>query len=327
MRIGVIGAGAIGGLLAARLAAAGLAVTVVERGEQLAAIRGRGLRLVGAGHPEVHVRVRAVSSPAEAGEQDLVVLGVKAHEIAVIAPHVGRMLAADGVVMTTQNGIPWWYFAKQPGEHLGRSLASVDPGGLVAAALPVERVIGCVVYPAAEVTEPGVIRLTEGNRLSLSEIDGAPTERIELVSQIFRRAGFKAPVVSAIRDEIWLKLLGSASFNPVSALTGATMAAVARHPSGRELVVALMQETRAVGERLGVVFPISNEHRIAGAEAAGDHRTSMLRDVEARRPTEADAILGAVREIGALVAVPTPTLDAVHRCMKLLEDGYRPDDA
>jgi 2-dehydropantoate 2-reductase len=320
MKICIIGAGAIGGLLAARLAHHGEDVTIVARGAQLAAIRDNGLRLIEENGDVLHVRPRAVERMGEVEGQDLVVLGMKAHQVTPIAADVPGMLARDGLVLTAQNGIPWWYFFRHGGEHEGRILESVDPGGVIARALPADRVIGSVVYPAAEIAEPGVIRLIEGNRFSLGEIDGSKSERVQAVSNAFTAAGFKAPVASDLRAEIWTKLWGNLSFNPISALTGATLAGICRNPVSRALAADMMREAQAVGEKLGVRFRIPLEKRLAGAEAVGEHKTSMLQDVEAGRPTEIDALVGSIIELGAMVGAPTPAISAIYACVRLLEE-------
>jgi len=320
MKICVIGAGAIGGLLAARLANSGEDVTIVARGPQLAAIRDRGLRLIDESGETIGVAPRAVERTSDVKNQDLVILGMKAHQVAAIAQDVPDMLGANGLVLTAQNGIPWWYFFKVGGEHEGRTLDSVDPAGVIARSLSPDRVIGSVVYPAAEISEPGVIRLIEGNRFSLAEIDNTKTERVQAVSAAFTAAGFKAPVVTDIRAEIWTKLWGNLSFNPISALTGATLAGICRNPVSRALAADMMREAQAVGEALGVRFRIPLEKRLAGAEAVGEHKTSMLQDIEARRPTEAAALVGAIIELGQIVGVPTPKIEAVYACVRLLEE-------
>lgn len=320
MKICIIGAGAIGGLLAARLSRAGEDVTIVARGAQLAAIRARGLTLIEEGGESFTMSPRAVERLSEVEGQDLVVLGMKAHQVAAVAAGVTGMLAPQGVVLTAQNGIPWWYFLRHGGEHEGRTLESVDPGGEIARHLPVNRVIGSVVYPAAEIVEPGVIRLIEGNRFSLAEIDNTKSERVQAISTAFTAAGFKAPVVTDIRAEIWTKLWGNLSFNPVSALTGATLAGICRHPLARALAADMMREAQNVGERLGVRFRIPLEKRLAGAEAVGDHKTSMLQDIEAKRPTEAAALVGSIVELGRIVDAPTPAINAVYACVRLLEE-------
>jgi len=318
VRICVVGAGSIGGLVAAKLAAAGEEVTVVARGAHLAAIRERGLRVVdGAG--EQAVRVAATDRIADAGPQDVVVLGMKAHQLAPVAAELRAIVGAATTVVTAQNGIPWWYFLKHGGPHQGTRLESVDPGGVVAANLDADRVVGSVIYPAAEIAAPGVIRHVEGNRITLGELDGAETARARALADLLRRAGFKVRVASDIRTEIWVKLWGNCTFNPVSALTHATLAAICRFPPSRALAAEMMREARAVGEALGISFALSLEKRIAGAEGVGEHKTSMLQDVEAGRPTELDALLGSVIELGRIVGVATAHLEAVYACAALLE--------
>ncbi|MDP2355350.1 MAG: 2-dehydropantoate 2-reductase [Beijerinckiaceae bacterium] len=321
MKICIIGAGAIGGLLAARLAKYGEDVTIVARGHQLAAIRNNGLRLVEESGETFAVAPRAVERLSDVEAQDLVILGMKAHQVSAVAPAVPGMLTPQGLVLTAQNGIPWWYFCKTGGAHEGRALDSVDPGGDIARHLPVDRVIGSVVYPAAEISEPGVIRLIEGNRFSLAEIDNTKSDRVQAVSSAFTAAGFKAPVVTDIRAEIWTKLWGNLSFNPISALTGATLAGICRSPLTRELAADMMREAQSVGEALGVRFRIPLEKRLAGAEAVGEHKTSMLQDIEARRPTEAAALVGSIIELGQIVGVQTPKIAAVYALVRGLEDS------
>ncbi len=318
MKICVIGAGAIGGLLGVRLAEAGEQVTLIARGPHLAAIQRDGLRLVGEDGRESVAKVAATQRIADAGQQDLVILGMKAHQVAAIVPDLPPLYASDTMVMTAQNGIPWWYFMKQQAAYAGSRLQSVDPGGVIADNLPADRVIGSVVYPAAEIIAPGVIRHIEGNRFSIAEIDDSDTPRIRKVSEVLRSAGFKAPVVSDIRAEIWTKLWGNLSFNPLSALTHATLVDICRFPLSRDLAAKMMQEAQAVGEKLGIRFRVSLEKRIAGAEAVGAHKTSMLQDVEAGRAIEIDALVGSVVELGRITGTPTPHIDAVYACASLL---------
>lgn len=319
MRICIIGAGAIGGLLAARLTAAGEDVCVVARGVQKDAIGRIGLKVIGLPDGELHVRPRVVSSIGEAGPQDLIVLGVKAHQVAAIAPDINAALGPQTMILTAQNGIPWWYFMKHGGAHEGRTLDSVDPSLSISAHLPVDRVLASVVYPAAELVAPGVIQFIEGERFTLSEIDQQKSERIASVSQVFTNAGFKAPVSSDVRAEIWTKLWGNLSFNPISALTGATLAGICRDNGARALAADMMREAQAVGEALGIRFRIPLEKRIAGAQAVGEHKTSMLQDIEAGRPTEIEALVGSVIELGQITGVPTPHISAIYACVKLLE--------
>ena len=323
MRICIIGAGAIGGLLAARLTAAGEDVCVVARGAQKDAIGRIGLKVIGLPDGELHVRPRVVSSIGEAGPQDLIVLGVKAHPVAAIAPDINAALGPQTMILTAQNGIPWWYFMKHGGAHEGRTLDSVDPSLSISAHLPVDRVLASVVYPAAELVAPGVIQFIEGERFTLSEIDQQKSERIASVSQVFTNAGFKAPVSSDVRAEIWTKLWGNLSFNPISALTGATLAGICRDNGARALAADMMREAQAVGEALGIRFRIPLEKRIAGAQAVGEHKTSMLQDIEAGRPTEIEALVGSVIELGQITGVPTPHISAIYACVKLLEARSR----
>jgi len=320
MKICVVGAGGIGGLLAARLALSGEDVTVIARGAHLAAIRKDGLTLIEEDGRANVARVAATDNVREVAPQDLVVLGVKAHQVAAIVRDLHAIYHSDTVVLTAQNGIPWWYFFKVAGPHEGRRLESVDPGGVVADNLPIERVLGSVVYPAAEIERPGVIRHIEGNRFSIAEIDNSKTDRATRVSEALQKAGFKAPVISDIRSEIWTKLWGNLSFNPISALTHATLEEICRYPLTRETATCMMREAQAVGEALGNRFRIPLEKRIAGAEAVGAHKTSMLQDIEAGRGIEADALIGSVVELGRIAAVPTPQIDAIYACVKLLAE-------
>jgi 2-dehydropantoate 2-reductase len=317
MKICVIGAGAIGGLLAAKLAEAGEEVGVVARGAQLKAIREHGLVLREEDR-DIVARVAASDRIADLGEPDLIVLGVKAHQVAAVAPDVGSILGPRTLVLTAQNGIPWWYFFKHGGPREGVRLQSVDPGGVIADHLPIDRVIATVVYPAAEIERPGVIRHVEGNRFSLAEIDGAKSERISAISEIFGGAGFKAPVVTDVRTEIWTKLLGNLSLNPISALTHATLQDICRYPKTRALAMEMMREALAVAESFGIRLRISLEKRIAGAEAVGAHKTSMLQDVENGRALEADALIGSVIELARMADVATPHIDAIYAVTKLL---------
>jgi 2-dehydropantoate 2-reductase len=317
MKVCVIGVGAIGGLLAAKLARAGEDVSVVARGAHLAAIASSGLTLIEEGAQTV-AKVKASDRIADFGEQDLIILGMKAHQVAAVVGDLPAIMGPRTAVLTAQNGIPWWYFFKHGGPHEGARLESVDPGGVIADHLPIDRVLASVVYPAAEIERPGVIRHIEGNRFSLAEIDGSKSERILRVSEAFTRAGFKAPVVGDVRAEIWTKLWGNLSFNPISALTHATLVDICEFAPTRALAANMMREAQAIGEALGVRFRISLEQRIAGAESVGAHKTSMLQDIEAGRAIEADALLGSVIELGVLVGVATPRLDAIYAAVKLL---------
>jgi 2-dehydropantoate 2-reductase len=319
MNITVIGAGAIGGHIAAKLAAAGESVKVVARGEHLKAIRERGLKLKENGE-EIVASVEATDRITEASGADLIVLGVKAHQLAPIAADVASIVTPTTMVMTAQNGIPWWYFFKHGGRYDGVRLESVDPGGVIARHLPIDAVIAAIIYQAAEVESPGVIRHIEGHRLPLAEIDGRKTERIAALSELFTRAGFKSPALSDVRTEIWMKLWGNLTFNPVSALSHATLEDICRFTPTRALAEAMMREAQAVGEAFGIRFRLSVDKRIAGAESIGAHKTSMLQDIEHGRATEIDALLGSVIELGRVANVTTPHLDAVYAVTKLLSE-------
>jgi 2-dehydropantoate 2-reductase len=317
MNITVIGAGAIGGHFAAKLAAAGEPVSVVARGEHMKAIRERGLVLKEGGE-EIVARVAATDRIAEAGRPDLVLLAVKAHQLAPIAADVASILSPTTMVLTAQNGIPWWYFFKHGGPHEGVRLKSVDPGGVIAGHLPIDAIIAGIVYQAAEIESPGVIRHIEGNRFPLAEIDGARSDRVAALSRLFFKAGFKSPVLTDVRAEIWTKLWGNLAFNPISALTRAMLDDICRFPPTRALTAAMMREAQTVGEAFGVRFRISVEQRIAGAESIGAHKTSMLQDIEHGRAIEIEALLGSVVELARLADVATPHLDAVYAVAKLL---------
>jgi 2-dehydropantoate 2-reductase len=311
MKLCVFGAGAIGGLMAAKLAAKGdVEVTVIARGPHLAAMQSKGLVLRSEGQESV-IPVRAVASAAEAGPQDYVVVTLKAHSLPGAATQMQPLLGPETAIVSAVNGIPWWYFHKFPGPYEDQRVRSVDPDGQVWEKLHPSRAIGCIVYPAAEVPEPGVIEHTYGDRFTLGEPDGSRTPRISALSEALIAAGFKAPVRPRIRDEMWVKLWGNLAFNPISALTGATLDVVTADPGQRGVARAMMVEAQAVGEKLGVRFGIDVDKRIAGAAEVGAHKTSMLQDLERGRPMEIDALLGVVVELAELVGVEVPTCRTV----------------
>ena len=319
MKIAVVGVGAIGGYVGIRLALAGEDVTFIARGANLQALRANGIRLVMSdGTQESLPRVNATSDYAAAGPQDVIILAMKAHQLAAVAPDLPKLLGPDTVVVPMQNGIPYWYFHGQRGELAGTRVHSVDPTGVIGENIPAERVIGCVVYPATELVSHGLIKHVEGNRFPVGEPDGTASDRVKRVADSLTRAGFKAPVLDDIRAEIWLKLWGNMTFNPISALTRATLAGICRYPPGRELAAAMMTEAQTVAHKLGITFRVPLEKRIAGAEKVGHHKTSMLQDVEAGRDLEIDALLGAVVELARLTETPTPHLDTVYCLTKLL---------
>jgi 2-dehydropantoate 2-reductase len=319
MKFAVVGAGAIGGYLGVRLALAGESVVFIARGRNLEAIRAGGMTLVlEDGSEQTAADVQAVERTADAGAQDVILLTVKAHQVAAVAPQLQALCHQDTVIVTMQNGIPWWYFYKHGGELEGRPVASADPDGTIAQHVDSRRIIGSVVYPAAELVQPGVVRVVEGNRFTLGELDGSTTPRIQAIAEAFVRGGLKAPVIADIRSEIWLKLWGNLSFNPISALTHATLVDICRFPLTRSLAAAMMTEAQQVAEKLGVTFRVSLEKRIAGAERVGAHKTSMLQDVEHGRAIEIEALVGCVAELGRMTGTPTPHIDAIYACASLL---------
>src|SRR5882762_8897791 len=319
MKIAIIGVGAIGGYVGARLALAGEDVTFIARGANLEALQARGIRLMMADGSEQGVpRVNATADYDAAGPQDLIVLAMKAHQVAAVAADVPKLFGSGTVVVPMQNGIPYWYFYRHAGALAGTRIRSVDPTGVLGANMPAERVIGCVVYPATELVTHGVIKHVEGNRFPVGEPDGSASERVVRVSDSLTRAGLKAPVLDDIRAEIWLKLWGNMTFNPISALTRATLAGICQYPPGRELAAAMMTEAQTIAHKLGIAFRVSLEKRIAGAERVGRHKTSMLQDVEAGRVPELEALVGSVVELGRLTRTPTPHIDTVYGLTHLL---------
>ncbi len=304
--------------MGARLARAGVDVTLVARGPHLKAMRESGLR-VSDGGAEWTVRVDATDDFAAMRGAGAVFVTLKAHSLPPVAERLAAGLGPDAIVVSAQNGIPWWYFQRHGGELEGIHLATVDPGGVVANAIDPRRVIGCVVYPATSLVSPGVIRHAEGERFSLGELDGSQSARILELSHVLVAAGLKAPVQQRIRAELWLKLLGNAVFNPLSALTRASLGAIAQSPLVANVVRSAMEEADAVARRLGIEIPVSIGQRIKGAARVGDHKTSMLQDLEAGRPMEIDAITGSVVELGDRLGVPVPHLRTLYSAVKLLQ--------
>ncbi|MCC7282239.1 MAG: 2-dehydropantoate 2-reductase [Acetobacteraceae bacterium] len=317
MKVCIFGAGAIGGYIAARLAHAGAAeVSVVARGPHLAAMKERGL-VLRAGGESITTHPRVSGDPAELGPQDYVVITLKAHSVPGALPQILPLLGDSTAVVMGVNGVPWWYFFGLAGPYQNRRLASIDPGDAQWQQITPQRVIGCVVYPAAEVPEPGVVELIEGDRFSLGEPDGSRSERVMKLSEALIKAGLKAPVRPRIRDEIWVKLWGNLSFNPISALTHATLEQIVGDAGTRAVARAMMLEAQAVAEKLGVKFPIGVDKRIDGAGAVGAHKTSMLQDLERGRPMEIEALVGAVAELGRVTETPTPSIDIVLALIRL----------
>lgn len=318
MKIAVVGAGAIGGYLGALLAAAGEDVTFIARGANLDAIRRSGMKVTLEDGREVTGRGAAHSSMREAGPHDVVLLTVKAHQVAAVAPELAHLCHGQTSIVTMQNGIPWWYFQRHGGEHEGKPVRAADPDGTIGRHIEPARIVGSVAYPAANLAAPGVVQVVEGRRFTLGELDGTTTPRILGLAAMLDRAGFKAPITGDIRGEIWLKLIGNLSFNPISALTHATLVDLLQFPLTRELCVEMMREAEAVAQRLGITLRVPIERRIAGAEKVGEHKTSMLQDVEHGKAIEIEALVGAVVELGRLTATPTPHIDAVYACAALL---------
>jgi ketopantoate reductase len=293
-------------------------VTVIDMGAHLETIRKNGLKLIWEDGSEIISKVKAVSSAAEAGEQDLVILAVKAHYLENVVRDIERMMHADTMVMTVQNGLPWWYFQRLGGPHDGHAMTSLDPSGVLTRKIDPARLIGAVVYPAAAAVELGVIHHVEGDRFPIGELDGSETERIRWVHDVLVSGGLKSRVLADIRSEIWLKAWGNLSFNPISALSHATLAEICQFPETRALAAEMMAEAQAVAEKLGVTFRVTIDKRISGAESVGAHKTSMLQDVEVGRSLETEALVGSILEMSELTGTPAPSIRAVYACVKLL---------
>ncbi len=319
MKICVVGAGAIGGLMGAKMALAGEDVTLIDKGAHLEAIQKDGLKLIwedGAEH--VVTNARATESFDDVGEQDLVILSLKAHYLESVAPEITRLVGPGTMIVTVQNGIPWWYFHRHGGEFDGRRLDSLDPTGVLGRTIDGDRIVGCVVYPAAAVTAPGVVHHIEGDRFPVGELDGSESARVQVLHDTLVRAGFRSRILTDIRSEIWLKAWGDLSFNPISALTHATLEEICRFRETRGLAATMMKEAEDIAHKLGVEFRHTIEKRIEGAESVGAHKTSMLQDVELGRSLEVEALIGAVLELSAMTKTPAPSIEAVYACVKLL---------
>ena len=319
MKIAIIGAGAIGGYVGVKLALSGEDVTFIVRGANLEAIRNNGMKLIlHDGTEQVARNVKATNDYAAAGLQDVVILAMKAHQVEAIADDLRKLLVPHSTIVTMQNGIPFWYFHEHGGALAGTQVQSVDSSGVLSAKIPASQVLGCVVYPASELIAPGVVRHIEGDRFPLGELDGSSSERVNRVAQCFTKAGFKAPVLDNIRAEIWLKLWGNLTFNPISGLAHSTLVDICQFPLTRELAANMMAEAQAVANKLGITFRVTIDKRIAGAEKVGKHKTSMLQDIEAGRAPEIDALVGSVVELGRLTHTPTPHIATVYALVKLL---------
>jgi len=310
MRFLIAGAGAIGGYVGAKMARAGQDVTLFARGAHLAAMRERGIKVLSE-EGDFEVKPEVIGSLEGAGPFDVIFLGVKAHGLTSLAPQLKPLIGENTTVVGTQNGVPWWFFQDEP-------LERVDPGGVIAASIPASSVVASIVYLGTDIVEPGVIRHTEGNRISLGEPDGSRSDRCRAIADALIKAGLRCPITARIRHEIWVKILGNVAFNPISALTGATLAAMARDPGVNGVVRSIMAEVEMVAAKLGLDLPITIDQRIAGAEKVGEHKTSMLQDLEAGRPMELEAVVGAVVELGDRLGVPMPATRTVYACTSLL---------
>ena len=317
MKFLIAGAGAIGAYIGARMARAGLDVTLFARGPHLKAMQEHGVRVRSA-EEDFEVRPRIVGSLEEAGPANVVFLGVKAHGLPLLVPQLHAVLGPETTVVSTQNGIPWWYFQGFGGEWDGLRLERIDPGGVISGAIEARRVVGSIVYFSTEITEPGVIQHTDGSRISLGEPDGTRSERCRQIAETLVASGLRCPITTHIRQEIWVKAMGNASLNPVSALTRSTLAQMVLDPGVADVIRNIMQEVEAVSRKLGMKLPVSIEQRMAGAEKVGEHKTSMLQDLEAGRPMELEALVGSMVELGEKVGVPMAYTRTVYSCARLL---------
>jgi 2-dehydropantoate 2-reductase len=322
MKFAVVGAGAIGAFAGAMLARAGEDVTLIARGPHLRAMQQHGVRVRGA-LGSFDARVSATDDPATVGAVDVVLLTLKAHSLTAMAPRLAPLIGAETSVVSAQNGIPWWYFYRHSGEWEGTQLESVDPGGVINRSIDAARVIGCVIYPSAIITEPGIIEHIEGTRFAIGEPDGSKSERCRRIADAFIKAGLRCPIRTNIRHDMWVKLMGNVAYNPVSALTRATLIEIVQCSETRELAAAIMTEAESVAEKLGIDLGVSIEQRLEGAEKVGHHKTSMLQDVEAGRPMEIEAIVGAVVELGNKMGLSLPYTNSVYACVKLLAESAR----
>jgi len=317
MKFAIVGAGAIGAFVGAMLARSGQDVTLIARGPHLKAMQQNGVRVRGS-IGEFQSKPAATDDPAAIGPVDVVILTLKAHSLTDMSPRLSPLITAETTVVSAQNGIPWWYFYRSGGEWEGTQLDSVDPGGVISRSIDISRVIGCIVYPSTILREPGVVEHIEGTRFAIGEPDGSKSDRCRLIADAFIKAGLRCPIRTDIRHDMWVKLMGSVAFNPISALTRATLAEIVRHPETRALAATIMWEAEAVARELGVDIGISIEQRLEGAEKVGEHKTSMLQDIESGRPPELEAIVGSVIELGTNMGLSLPATRAVYACVKLL---------
>jgi len=317
MKFAIVGAGAIGAFAGAMLAKSGEDVTLIARGAHLRAMQEHGVRVRGSlGEFEVHPV--ATDDPATIGTVDVVLLTLKAHSLTAMAPRLAPLVGPETSIVSMQNGIPWWYFYRHGGKWEGMELESIDPGGAINRSIDPARVIGCVVYPSTSIVEPGIVQHVEGTRFAIGEPDGSKSERCRRIADAFIKAGLRCPIRANIRNDMWVKLMGNVAYNPISALTRATLIEIVQCAGTRELAAAIMAEAEAVARKLGIEMSISITQRLEGAEKVGHHKTSMLQDLEAGRPLELEAIVGAVVELGEKMGLSLPCTKAVYACVKLL---------
>jgi 2-dehydropantoate 2-reductase len=320
MKFAIVGAGAIGAFVGAMLAKSGEDVTLIARGPHLRAMQEHGVRVRGEiGEFEAHPAV--TEDPATVGEVDVVLLTLKAHSLPAMAPRLAPLIGRETAVVSAQNGIPWWYFYRHGGPWENTQLESVDPGGVITQHIDSARVIGCIVYPSTSIIEPGVIEHTEGNRFAIGEPDGTKSDRCRAIADTFIKDGLRCPIRTNIRHDMWVKLMGNVAYNPISALTRATLIEIVQFPKTRELAAAIMREAESVAQKLGIEMGVSIEQRLDGAEKVGHHKTSMLQDIESGRPLELEAIVGAVVELGEKMELSLPNTKAVYACAKLLSQS------
>jgi 2-dehydropantoate 2-reductase len=322
MRFAVVGAGAIGAFAGAMLAKAGEDVTLIARGPHLRAMQRYGVRVRGSLR-SFDARVSATDDPATVGAVDVVLLTLKAHSLTAMAPRIAPLIGAETTIVSAQNGIPWWYFYRHGGEWEATQLESVDPGGIINQSIDPARVIGCVIYPSAIITEPGIIEHIEGTRFAIGEPDGSKSDRCRHIADAFIKAGLRCPIRTDIRHDMWVKLMGNVAYNPISALTRATLIEIVQCPETRKLAAAIMIEAEAVAQKLGIEMGVSIEQRLEGAEKVGYHKTSMLQDLETGRPMELEAIVGAVVELGDKMGLSLPCTKAAYACVKLLAQSVK----
>lgn len=322
MRFAIVGAGAIGAFAGAMLARSGEDVTLIARGPHLLAMQRYGVRVRGE-IGEFAVHPTATDDPAAVGPVDVVLLTLKAHSLTAMAPRLAPLMGPDTCVLSAQNGIPWWYFYHHGGEWEGTHLETVDPGAVIGQSMDPSRVIGCVVYPSTTIVEPGIVWHIEGTRFAIGEPDGSKSERCRRIADSFIKAGLRCPIRTNIRHDMWVKLMGNVAYNPISALTRATLIEIVQCPETRELAAAIMAEAESVAGKLGIDVGVSIEQRLEGAQKVGHHKTSMLQDVETGRPMELEAIVGAVVELGNKMGLSLPYTNSVYACVKLLEQSTK----